>query len=462
MFYYYLKEQKYFFEFDDLYKKYLAFLSLEIKKNYLELSNIIKQKEKIFNENNIILKRITELTEERKILEAFKNLCLFVKFKTKKIEDIPIGEIRKYGIKLNNLYSKNKIKEEKKIKIKTEKKNEGEEENKHIRRESRINGIQKRKSIIKEKKNSFSSINNAIFIEQEKPVFESSDEFFQKFKEENKEIFKKFEIYSNSFYEIQGLESEFEKEKQNFEAKFNNDLIIKLRDELYFLKKKNKALNLYINDLLNKKSEDKNKNININIKDKNNKINNEINNQYYLEENENNVALFKIYKKVREMLLNPEINLEKILNINKLYIIIKEKKSKKDIRYNGEVYSKEIFHIKILELLYLKLHQWKTKYLKTRNLRKKYLKIQGEREMALKIYKSRQKLLEDKMYILERNEQILDKSNKITFLQNNKKTDAFHKRYLYDKIIKNEKKLKGKINIKAESEVDKYLNFIQY
>ena len=37
MFYYYLKEQKYFFEFDDLYKKYLIYLSTEIKNHNIEL-----------------------------------------------------------------------------------------------------------------------------------------------------------------------------------------------------------------------------------------------------------------------------------------------------------------------------------------------------------------------------------------------------------------------------------------
>ena len=55
MFYYYLKEQKYFFEFDDLYKKYLIYLSTEIKNHNIELSLLLDKREKIFNEINIMI-----------------------------------------------------------------------------------------------------------------------------------------------------------------------------------------------------------------------------------------------------------------------------------------------------------------------------------------------------------------------------------------------------------------------
>jgi hypothetical protein len=66
MFYYYLKEQKYFFEFDDLYKKYLIYLSSEIKNNNNELSLLLDKREKIFNEN--ILECIIIIPSKIKVL----------------------------------------------------------------------------------------------------------------------------------------------------------------------------------------------------------------------------------------------------------------------------------------------------------------------------------------------------------------------------------------------------------
>ena len=120
MFYYYLKEQKYFFEFDDLYKKYFQYLYLEIKKNNEELNDLRKIKEKVFKENNLIIKKITDLKEEVKIYEAFKKLCLKIKYKTKNINDIPLEEIKKYGIDLNKYNSNRQIIE---IKTKSDKNN---------------------------------------------------------------------------------------------------------------------------------------------------------------------------------------------------------------------------------------------------------------------------------------------------------------------------------------------------
>ena len=47
--------------------------------------------------------------------ESFKRLCLLVKFRTKNIEDIPIEEIYKYGIKLHLLNTHDRLKIEKNL-----------------------------------------------------------------------------------------------------------------------------------------------------------------------------------------------------------------------------------------------------------------------------------------------------------------------------------------------------------
>lgn len=148
--------------------------------------------------------------------------------------------------------------------------------------------------------------------------------------------------------------------------------------------------------------------------------------------------------------MNPEINIEKILEKENLYKIIKETKTKKDIRFNGQLYSKEVLCIKLLELLYLKLIIWKKICLKNNYLRKLILKLENQREKELKLYKARQKTLLQKINIIKRNGDPFNKVSKIVFSQD-KRNDPFHKRYIYDKLMKQKLKNKNKNN-KSETE----------
>ena len=468
MFYYYIKEQKYFFEFDDLYKKYLIYLSTEIKNNNIELSLLLDKREKIFNENNIMIKKITDLTEELKIYESFRKLCLLVKHKKKHINDIPLEEIKKYGITLN-MINPGQIIEKKSIDNNQNKKDEEDKEIKSLNKMRKSLNYFTIESKSKSKKISSVTKLENYSPEPKEPIFENADDFFHQFGEENENIYKKYKIYNNSFYEKLELESEVENEnkiEQSPDTRYNKNLLKKLINEIYLLKQKNKQLNIYKKQLIEQRLKEQNYDGNISLYGTNNliNINNENNSrvQYYLDENEETIALFKIYQKVREILLNPEINLEKILKMKKIYNIIKEKKTIKDIKFNGATYSKEVFHIKILELVYLQLIQWKKNCLKNKYLRKKYLIIKNEREKAMKIYKAHKVLLEEQIHLMKRNEIISNKTNKITVLQN-KKVDPYYKKYLHDEIIKNEKILQYKINhTKIETEADKYYNLIQY
>jgi len=486
MFNFYLKGQKYFFEFDDLYKKYLAFLSLEIKKYNLELNDLLEQREILFNENNIILKQIIELKEQIKMYEAFKRLCLMIKYKKRNIEDIPKEEISKYGIinDLNNT-NKNDIIEEKMKQKEEDNKNKDDDSEsnfpqKPLSKSFRTNSIKKRggSNNKERKRGSFFFEKKDIIIYQQIPIFENIDEFFKRFAEENEALFKHYEIYNNSYYEKAKLKFDIQDEnkiEQSPESKYNSNIVKKMNKELFLLKEKYKKLNIFKNTLLGKKNKNPNNinqlslfNINNNENEnnkteKNKNIINADKIKFVLDENEKNISLFKIYKKVRSILLNPEINIEKILKDKKLYNIIKEKKTLKDIRFNGEVYSKEVFHIKILELVYLKLIEWKKKCLNNKNTRKHYLKIKNEREKFLKIYKCKQKLIDDQIHLMKRNDIIFNKTNKITILKN-KRIDPFYKRYLFEDIIKNKELKKKKDNNKSgyESENDIFFNYFQY
>jgi hypothetical protein len=334
------------------------------------------------------------------------------------------------------------------------------------RRGSHIKEKKRRRSSFFEKKN--------FVIRQQIPIFKNADEFFKKFEEGNEDLFKIYELYSNSYYEKLELKSEIHSEnriEQSPDFIFTHNTIKKMNNELMNLKEKNKRLNLLKYKLLGKKNHNLSEitlfNINNDEKENNNisekKIMNTEKIKFVLDENEKTISLFKIYKKVRAMLLNPEMNIENILKDKKLYNIIKEKKTLKDIRYNGQIYSKEVFHIKLLELVYLKLIEDKNKCLKNQNTRKIYLKIKNEREKFLKIYKSKQKLLDDQMRVVKRNDMIFNKTNKITILKTNR-NDPFHKRYLYEKLIKDEEiRKKNEINkLNLESEKDKFYNYFQY
>jgi hypothetical protein len=251
------------------------------------------------------------------------------------------------------------------------------------------------------------------------------------------------------------------KEKNKKLVNFKNKLIGKKQ-----IKKRNQIIlvNDKTRDKKEKKEKEKQKNYDKNIieknrsNDKNNKKiidddNKKIKYQkeeYVLEENEKTIALFKIYKKVKKILLNPQINIEKILEKENLYKIIKETKTKKDIRFNGQFYSKEVLCIKLLELLYLKLIIWKKICLNNNYLRKLFLKFENQREEELKLYKARQKTLFQKINIIKRNGYPLNKVRKIIFSQD-RRNDPYHKRYFYDKLMKQNLKNKNKNN-KYETE----------
>ena len=491
MYRYFKKGQKYYFEYDDLYKKYLSFLSVEIIKHKFELNNLIETKENLFKNNLNLLKKISELKDKIKTYDLFKKLFLRIKYKSKDLEDIPIEEMYKYRIIANNNIA---LKDTMRFKKEGENKNseikasprKSLRNNSHLYYKRSPQKLTRAKTVRLRNVPINKNINSDI--PSQLPVFEEVDEFFAKFREEYDAIFKKFETYNKSFYEKTKLEFDFMRESENQQSKdsdYNYNIIKRMEIELFYLKEKNKKLLIFKNKLIGKKQINKKDQIilvndktrdkkekkekeksnkydkNIIDKrsiDKNNKkiiddSNKKINIQkedYVLEENEQTIALFTIYKKVKKILLNPEINIEKILEKENLYKIIKETKTKKDIRFNGQLYSKEVLCIKLLELLYLKLIIWKKICLKNNYLRKLILKLENQREKELKLYKARQKTLLQKINIIKRNGDPFNKVSKIVFSQD-KRNDPFHKRYIYDKLMKQKLKNKNKNN-KSETE----------
>ena len=259
MYRFFKKGQKYYFEYDDLYKKYLSFLSVEIIKNKFDLNKLIETKENLFNNNLKLLKQISELKDKIKTYELFKKLFLRIKYRSNNLEDIPIDEIYKYGIKINDIYHH-------KNSLIFKKNDENKESNikgsprKSLRNNSYLYNKRSPHKVTRAKtvrlRNTSSNKNINLETPSQLPVFENVDEFFAKFGEEYENIFKKFESYNKSFYEKTKLEFDFKKESENLQnkdANYNYNIIKRMEIELFYLKEKNKKLVKLKNKLIGKK-----------------------------------------------------------------------------------------------------------------------------------------------------------------------------------------------------------------
>ena len=426
---FYLRNQEYFIIFDDLTKKYLQFLSNDIKNNYMELKKLINHKENLNKENDDIIKQISFLDEQIKTYESFNNLYLSLKNKSKQALAL---SPKKSNQKNKKLTSKLSI--------------DNSRRGSFFRRGSGL--LKRRESNMKKNTNirnsAYAKLSSINFRPRKsKELFKNTQEIKEIFEERDRNVFQAYQKYSELIYVLNQLafdkEKERQKEEDSPEIEINNNIISKLKKELILLKLRNQALNDFKNALLEKvviekKEEEK--------KEKNKES--------------------KILRKLKEIILNPRLNLEKILGMKNIYRILKEKEFSDNIIYKRKEYTKEVFYLKILEFLYLKIEQRNNNYMKDKNFREKYIKIKTEREKELKFLKCEQYLIEEKMNIMKKNYEIMNKNNKIIVLRN-RKFDPFYKKYIKDEIIKKRMKSKEDLDkVKLENENDKYNYYLYY
>jgi hypothetical protein len=295
------------------------------------------------------------------------------------------------------------------------------------------------------------------------PVFDKTDDLILEIEEGNEYLYRFFKKYNTSFESKNDLMKEWQEEKRIMEnnklkKKQNLELsIYKDAKELNDLKQKNTILISLKNKLLQERKEKLYK-----YKNKKFLTFNDFD-TYEIEENKNTIPLYQIYIKVKEILLNPEIETEKYLNSKKLYDYIKETKTSKEINFNGEFISKPIFCLKILEVILLKLFQDKNKYLNNPKNKINYLKMKSEREKMSKINKFKQIMALSKLHLEKRNEKIIKKINKFPTLQN-RKLDPYYKYYIYKKINESSKKAQKEeyLRLRLEAEANKYNNYLLY
>ena len=280
-------------------------------------------------------------------------------------------------------------------------------------------------------------------------IFKNTQEIKEIFEEKDKNIYRAYLKYIDIVYDECRLSLEYTKEKEkenkNKEIKEINKNIEQLKNELILLKIDNKELLNYKNILITKYMNNENIDENDNI-----------------EKDVNNLNTYKIMLKAKYILLNLDINIERYLRMKNIYLIIKEKDSSKNVIYKGQIYSKALFYIKILEFLYLKMEIFENNCLNDKNLREKYIKIKAKREKEMKYLKCEQNLMEEKMIEMKRNYNVINKSNKLIILRN-RKFDPFYKKYIKDEVIKKRMKEKedfDKMNLNNENEM--YNNYLYY
>ena len=75
----------------------------------------------------------------------------------------------------------------------------------------------------------------------------------------------------------------------------------------------------------------------------------------------------------------------------------------------------------------------------------------------MKYLKAQRNLLETTKKKMERNEEIIDKNQKLIFIKN-RKFDPFYKKYIHDEIIKKRLESKRLDKLRLENDNDKYNN----
>ena len=402
----------------------MQFLVNEIKDNIIILGKLIEDKTQLLKENNEKLKKISALEEQIKIFESFNDLYLNLKNKSEKLK--PPSQIKSPN-RPRISYQKKPTFVSKRISLFKRGKDLFK------RRETQI------KVVIRNNKNKKSMIESP---KKGRELFKNTQELREIFDERERNVFLAYKKYTDVLYDESQLSIEKEKQKENKSLEINetNEIIAQLKKELIFLKIKNRELIEYKNSLINKKVNEENNNDN---KNKNKNVS-------------------KILLKAKKILLSLQINLEKFLKIKNLYEIIKEKDLTRNIIFNGENYSKELFFIKIIEEFYIKMELWKKNCLKDKNMKVKYDKLKAQKEKEMKYLKCEQNLMEEKMIEMKKISKIINKNNKIIVLRN-KKYDPFYKKYIEDEV--NKKRIKSKENddkLKLENTYEKYNYYLYY
>ena len=481
--------ENYYNIFLKLSKKYYEHLYLQISDEKYKLDVLLEEREKLKEANVQINKKIALEKEKLKFYQNFMKLLMKIKFNTPSLDDIPEAEIKKYGLKIakpkfkrftsgiinfNQKYVKNPgtilitdIKKYSKISRKKTVININYSFNQKHYNNNTNNKYNNIYDISKEIKNTHPSLRKSVNIPKKfsklslkkksdkdnkfsegEPIFNDPDELNDRLNDIINYITNLFKESDDKKHTVKLLKIEKEKEKLRIKAdkniQYNNYELQKLSEELLILKEENE-LYLNLKDFISSAHNNNYIEYKYKIVEKKNK--------------EDNIETINFVDKLISILLNLNINIEKLIGCKGIYRFLK---SPQEIKFNndGKDYMKGLFCVKILEMIFLKLMEKRREYLKNKLTRKRYLEYKEiiEKEYKIKkIYEKRKEEYEERMN--KRNE-ILIKGNKITFLPI-RKEDPFSNKLSYEKFKKKEKEHIQKMRKKEEND-NIYNNYINY
>ena len=408
--------------------QYIKNLNISVEKEKLKCVSLMTKKQELDIENNQLKQKISKLESVLTQYKEYKAFLLKVKFKVKDINELPLNEKIKYGM-ISNLellamaHNKSPIRSEQtivkrgSIRLATRR---------SIQRNSFLRLSTKRQSKavmgFNNQENSSQQHKQNDLIPTNIPIFESVEEFMEKWQSIENNPFKLFDKFNDNFDSLFDLKQNQKEETIIYNEKKRNHKTYKnsLISDLNKLKKENNSLTKTLTYIKNE----------------------------YIKSDVNT----KLTNKLKQMLLLYHIDITNIVNENNVYSFINTNTDV--ILVNGIKMNKLTYMLTILEKillhLYFEIDNFKRKNIANQLLYRewKYTIEKENRERKNRLNKLIQ--IQNREII---NEKVLKKINKVNYKE--RRTVSLTPVFLINKIHK-----KLKIKKQKEEENNYYENML--
>ena len=410
--------------------QYVKNLNISVEKEKLKSVSLMTKKQELDIENNQLKQNISKLESMLTQYKEYKAFLLKVKFKVKDVNELPLNEKIKYGM-ISNLellamtHNKSPIRSQQTmvkrglLRLATRR---------SIQRNSLLGLATKRQSKavmgFNNQENSSQQHKQNDLIPTNIPIFESVEEFMEKWQSIENNSFKLFDKFNDNFDSLFDLKQNQKEETIIYNEKKHNHKTYKhsLISDLNKLKKENNSLTKTLTHI---KSE-------------------------YIKSDVNT----KLTNKLKQMLLSYPIDITNIVNEKNIYSFINTNTDA--ILVNGIKMNKLTYMLTILEkillCLYFEIDNFKRKNIANQLLYRewKYTIEKENRERKNRLNKLIQ--IQNREII---NEKVLKKINKVNYKE--RRTVSLTPVFLINKIHK-----KLKIKKQKEEENNYYENMLTY
>lgn len=407
-------------------------IDLSIKKANLELEN------KSINR---------QIAKQKKLLALYKNYKVFllmVKFKVKDMTSIPKKYIQYYGLGESLIRRKSTMFDDMPKMESSPTNSQLKSSNIMRRRQTRIivtrtpfnRGIAKKSTIAQ----NVIDINEKIQEQSERdflknknhnyPIFDKVEEFIENFSSLEEHTYDLFRIFSERVYVINNALYD----KANINVAISNT------------EKKNEEICQRVENELKK------------VKEKNMLLQNEY--EKVTKDPEQRELSYVIFKKIKQFLLSLPVNIETEYNISKFYKIINTKGPIVFIK--GYKYNKILYVIKILEKILFYYISQKLLYENNGKYDSLYIEAENAIIKQKKIEKNKQLKEQEIQKRIERNNEIMEKYNKVLLIPRRMVFDKGIELIIKKKKGKEERELKQNMNDDGMTSNERYENLLTY